>query len=117
MDGTPADCIYLALKKILPRNPDLIISGINRGPNLGQQDISYSGTVAAAIQGTFLEIPSLAASCFPMQGEIFVFAAGVCVSWPGICCLKTSSGTHAEHQYSSAAGQGTEDDATGPEKI
>lgn len=64
-DGTPADCIYLALKMILPRSPSLIISGINRGPNLGQQDISYSGTVAAAIQGTFLGIPSVAVSAIP----------------------------------------------------
>jgi len=62
VDGTPADCIYLALKMILPRTPDLVLSGINRGPNLGQQDISYSGTVAAAIQGTFLKIPSVALS-------------------------------------------------------
>ena len=65
VDGTPADCIYLALKMILPRSPSLIISGINRGPNLGQQDISYSGTVAAAIQGTFLGIPSVAVSAIP----------------------------------------------------
>jgi 5'-nucleotidase len=70
VDGTPADCIYLALKMILPRNPCLIVSGVNRGPNLGQQDISYSGTVAAAIQGTFLRIPSIAVSAFPnAQGE------------------------------------------------
>lgn len=62
VDGTPADCIYLALKKLLPRKPDLIISGLNQGPNLGQQDISYSGTVAAAIQGSFLQIPSVAIS-------------------------------------------------------
>jgi len=69
-DGTPADCIYLALKMILPKSPNLIISGINRGPNLGQQDISYSGTVAAAIQGTFLGIPSIAASAVPdARGE------------------------------------------------
>jgi 5'-nucleotidase len=65
VDGTPADCIYLALKMILPRNPSLIISGINHGPNLGQQDISYSGTVAAAIQGTFLGISSVAVSALP----------------------------------------------------
>ena len=49
VDGTPADCIYLALKMILSKPPSLIVSGVNRGPNLGQQDISYSGTVAAAI--------------------------------------------------------------------
>jgi 5'-nucleotidase len=65
VDGTPADCIYLALKMILPRTPDLVLSGINRGPNLGQQDISYSGTVAAALQGTFLKIPSVAISAIP----------------------------------------------------
>lgn len=70
VDGTPADCIYLALKMILPRTPGLIVSGINRGPNLGQQDISYSGTVAAAIQGTFLGVPSFAISAIPnVRGE------------------------------------------------
>lgn len=62
VDGTPADCVYIALKKLLPQKPSLLISGINKGPNLGQQDISYSGTVAAAIQGTFLQIPSMAVS-------------------------------------------------------
>jgi 5'-nucleotidase len=65
VDGTPADCIYLALKMLLPRDPDLLISGLNRGPNLGQQDISYSGTVAAALQGSFLRIPAVAASVLP----------------------------------------------------
>ncbi len=79
VDGTPADCVYLALERILPRKPDLLISGLNHGPNLGQQDIAYSGTVAAAIQGTFLEIPSLAASVLSDdEGRFpFVFAAGV----------------------------------------
>ncbi len=62
VDGTPADCVYLALQKFLPRKPDLLISGINSGPNLGQQDVSYSGTVAAAIQGTFLQVQSFAIS-------------------------------------------------------
>jgi 5'-nucleotidase len=62
IDGTPADCVYMAIQKLLPRKPDLLISGPNPGPNLGQQDTSYSGTVAGAIQGTFLQIPSLALS-------------------------------------------------------
>jgi 5'-nucleotidase len=62
VDGTPADCVYLAMKKFLPRVPDLLISGMNPGPNLGQQDVSYSGTVGAAIQGTFFEVPSAAVS-------------------------------------------------------
>jgi 5'-nucleotidase len=62
VEGTPVDCIYFALQKFLPRPPDLIISGMNPGPNLGQQDINYSGTVAGAIQGTFQGIPSMAVS-------------------------------------------------------
>jgi len=65
VEGTPGDCIYFALQKLLPRRPDLIISGMNPGPNLGQQDINYSGTVAGAIQGTFLGIPSIAVSLLP----------------------------------------------------
>jgi 5'-nucleotidase len=63
----------LALKKLLPRTPNLIVSGLNHGPNLGQQDISYSGTVAAAIQGTFLQIPSMAVSVLPGEGGTFEF--------------------------------------------
>lgn len=73
IDGTPTDCIYLAVRKLLPRTPDLIISGINRGPNLGQQDISYSGTVGGAVQGTFLQIPSLAVSHHPGSSRQFDF--------------------------------------------
>jgi len=73
VDGTPADCVYLALQKLLPRKPVLLISGINRGPNLGQQDISYSGTVAAAIQGSFLRIPSLAVSQLPDKKHHYSF--------------------------------------------
>ncbi len=65
VDGTPADCVYFAIQKILPRRPDLLISGLNPGPNLGQQDAHYSGTVAAALQGTFLGVPSMAVSLIP----------------------------------------------------
>ncbi len=73
VDGTPADCVYIALKKLLPQKPSLLISGINKGPNLGQQDISYSGTVAAAIQGTFLQIPSIAVSLFPDKNHQYSY--------------------------------------------
>jgi 5'-nucleotidase len=78
VDGTPADCIYLALRKILPRKPDLVLSGINPGPNLGQQDVAYSGTVAGALQAAFFHIPSLAVSCMADGGGRlpFDFAAG-----------------------------------------
>ena len=54
LSGTPADCVYVALhggRAILPRPPDLVLSGINLGPNLGQQDSFYSGTIAAAREG------------------------------------------------------------------
>jgi len=82
VDGTPADCIYLAVQHLLPRKPDMVISGINPGPNLGQQDISYSGTVAGAVQGTFLQIPSFAVSALPdEQGKYpFSFSASIIYS-------------------------------------
>jgi len=73
VSGTPADCIYLAIQNILGSTPDLIISGMNPGPNLGQQDISYSGTVAGAVQGTFMDIPSIAVSTLPDKKGIFYF--------------------------------------------
>jgi 5'-nucleotidase len=75
VSGTPADCVYLAVQKFLPRHPDLLISGINHGPNLGQQDISYSGTVAGAKQGAFLDIPSMAVSLIPDKNGRFSFQA------------------------------------------
>ena len=64
LDGTPADCVYVALHagtKVLARRPDLVVSGINRGLNLGQ-DVFYSGTVAAAREGALRGIPALAVS-------------------------------------------------------
>ena len=61
VDGTPADCVNLALVKLLPRRPDLIVSGINRGANLGE-DVFYSGTVGGAREGTFFGVPSIAFS-------------------------------------------------------
>ncbi|MBI4699281.1 MAG: 5'/3'-nucleotidase SurE [Nitrospirae bacterium] len=61
INGTPTDCVILAVNKLLPRKPDIIISGINNGGNMGD-DVTYSGTVAAAIEGTFLGIPSIAIS-------------------------------------------------------
>jgi 5'-nucleotidase len=61
VDGTPTDCVMLAVRGLLPRKPDLVVSGINHGPNLGD-DVTYSGTVAAAMEGTLLGIPSIACS-------------------------------------------------------
>jgi len=61
VNGTPADCVKLGVETILPVRPDLIISGINDGENLGT-DIIYSGTVSAAIEGSMFNIPSIALS-------------------------------------------------------
>ncbi|HXX58796.1 MAG TPA: 5'/3'-nucleotidase SurE [Thermodesulfovibrionales bacterium] len=61
VNGTPTDAVVLGVNKILPRKPDIVVSGINRGGNLGD-DITYSGTVSAAIEGTILNVPSLAVS-------------------------------------------------------
>ncbi len=80
VDGTPADCVYLAVQKFLPRKPDILVSGLNRGPNLGRQDISYSGTVAGAIQGTYLGIKSLALSVLADKAGRYDFPAAAAVS-------------------------------------
>ncbi len=68
VDGTPADCVTLAVKKVLQQKPDILVSGINSGPNIGD-DISYSGTVSAAIEGTMFSIPSLAVSLSEGEGD------------------------------------------------
>jgi len=62
VDGTPTDCVAIGLQKILSTPPDLLVSGINMGANIGD-DISYSGTVAAALEATMHSIPSMAISC------------------------------------------------------
>ena len=61
VNGTPSDCVLLAVTKLMRRPPALVISGINRGVNLGD-DVTYSGTVSAAMEGTLLGIPSIAVS-------------------------------------------------------
>lgn len=61
VDGTPTDCVMLAVNAILDRRPDYVFSGVNHGGNMGE-DISYSGTVSAAMEGTLLGIPSVAIS-------------------------------------------------------
>jgi 5'-nucleotidase len=61
VDGTPSDCVHLALTGFLDFEPDLVVSGINHGANLGDDTI-YSGTVAAAMEGRFLGLPTIAVS-------------------------------------------------------
>ena len=61
VDGTPTDCVHLAITGLLDDEPDLVVAGINHGPNLGD-DVLYSGTVAAATEGRFLGLPAIAIS-------------------------------------------------------
>jgi len=61
VDGRPADCVKLAVNQLLPRTPNLVVSGINAGANVGV-NVIYSGTVAAAIEAAFLGLPSIAVS-------------------------------------------------------
>lgn len=74
VDGTPTDAVMLAVHAILKRRPDILISGINHGPNMGD-DVSYSGTVAAAMEGTILNIPSIAVSNVNWDAKHFESAA------------------------------------------
>jgi 5'-nucleotidase len=68
VDGTPTDCVNLAITTVLKRKPDLIVSGINKGWNLGD-DVTYSGTVSGALEGALLEIPSIAVSTQRVRDE------------------------------------------------
>ena len=88
--GTPADCVKLALSELIKKKPDLVISGVNQGPNLGT-DIFCSGTVAAAMEGTLENIPSMAVSLASFKWRNFEFASKIslkiaeqalCNNWP-----------------------------------
>jgi len=70
VDGTPTDCVVCAFYGLLDEKPDLVISGINHGPNMGE-DVFYSGTVAAAIEGTLQGAPSIATSLVTRQRTDF----------------------------------------------
>ncbi|MGE5173060.1 MAG: 5'/3'-nucleotidase SurE [Betaproteobacteria bacterium] len=76
VNGTPTDCVNIAVKGLLKETPRLIISGINKGPNLGD-DVTYSGTVAGAIEGILLGIPSFAISLAAREEFRFSEAAEV----------------------------------------
>jgi 5'-nucleotidase len=76
VQGTPADCVILASLQIFEEHPDLVVSGINRGLNVGD-DISYSGTVAAAFEAALQGTPAIAVSSFPLEKPDFTAAAQV----------------------------------------
>ncbi|MEJ2060150.1 MAG: 5'/3'-nucleotidase SurE [Gammaproteobacteria bacterium] len=74
VNGTPTDCVHLAITGLLETEPDMVISGINSGANLGD-DVIYSGTVAAAMEGRFLGLPAIAVSQLGPDPQYFETAA------------------------------------------
>lgn len=75
-DGTPADCVHLALHVVLGGKPDLVVSGPNNGPNMGEE-VFYSGTVAAALEAAFMGIPAVAISMATRRDHRYETAARV----------------------------------------
>ncbi|MDX1253572.1 MAG: 5'/3'-nucleotidase SurE [Gammaproteobacteria bacterium] len=82
VDGTPTDCVHLAITGLLDYEPDMVVSGINAGANLGD-DVIYSGTVAAAMEGRFLGFPALAVSLASHEQRHYETAARVVLSLLG----------------------------------
>jgi 5'-nucleotidase len=78
VDGTPTDCVHLAITGLLEQEPDMVVAGINAGANLGD-DVLYSGTVAAAMEGRFLGFPAIAISLAGDNPEHYDTAARVAV--------------------------------------
>jgi len=76
VDGTPTDCVHLAITGLLDDEPDMIFAGINHGANLGD-DVLYSGTVAAATEGRFLGLPAVALSMVSSDPQYFTSAVKV----------------------------------------
>jgi 5'-nucleotidase len=76
VDGTPTDCVHLAITGLLQEEPDIVVSGINAGANLGD-DVIYSGTVAAAMEGRFLGLPAIAVSLICDGSDHYETAARV----------------------------------------
>jgi len=76
VDGTPTDCVHLALSGLLESAPDMVVSGINAGPNLGD-DVLYSGTVAAAMEGRYLGLPAIAVSLVGNPARHYESAAAI----------------------------------------
>jgi 5'-nucleotidase len=79
VDGTPTDCVHLAITGLLQQEPDMVFAGINHGANLGD-DVLYSGTVAAATEGRFLGLPAIAISLASHNPKHFDTAAHVAVT-------------------------------------
>lgn len=86
-NGTPTDCVNLGINGILKTPPDIVVSGINKGGNLGE-DVTYSGTVSAAVEGTILGVPSIAISLVADVDYKFEAAASIAVKLTKIILKK-----------------------------
>src|SRR5215212_9325030 len=92
VDGTPTDCVNLAVLKLMKEDrPDIVVSGINFGPNLGD-DVTYSGTISAAFEGALLNIPSIAFSA--LVGQHFSFDR--CAAFAGVRVTKLGKRIYTE---------------------
>lgn len=78
VNGTPSDCVHMGVNCFMDEDPELVVSGINHGANLGD-DVIYSGTVAAATEGRYMGLPAIAVSLTSHEGEHFETAAQVVV--------------------------------------
>jgi len=76
VNGTPTDCVHVAITGLLDAEPDMVVSGVNHGANLGD-DVLYSGTVAAAMEGRFLGLPAIAVSLVMREARNFAAAAAI----------------------------------------
>jgi len=76
VDGTPTDCVHLGISGLLDSAPDMVVSGINSGPNLGD-DVLYSGTVAGAMEGRYLGLPAIAVSLAGKPATHYTSAAQI----------------------------------------
>lgn len=79
VDGTPTDCVNLAVNSLFKKKIKMVVSGINKGPNMAE-DVTYSGTVSAAMEGLLLGIPSIAISCSSRENFIFETSAKVALN-------------------------------------
>lgn len=79
VDGTPTDCVLLAVGALMPERPDFVFSGVNHGPNMGE-DVLYSGTVSAAMEGVTLGIPGVALSFAGREPDLMLSYGGMLAS-------------------------------------
>ena len=87
VNGTPTDCVHLAVTGMLDELPDMVVSGINQGANMGD-DTLYSGTVAAATEGFLLGVPSIAVSLCSKEGKYYETAGRVALEMVQLLCEK-----------------------------